>query len=321
MPLAPTRRDFVAMTTSAALGRMLKASAAAMQAAPRPESHASASGWFTGPFCLFSKPLPDMDWARLSHSAREAGFDGLDLTVRPGGHVRPERAAYDLTRALEAARAAGVTVPMITTALTSRDDPAARPILSTAGRLGIRYCKAGYYLYDTDDVRDRVARAGRDFRGLVDLAAECGVEIGFHNHAAYIGAALWDAASFIEPLDAKTAGYYFDARHAVAEGGAGAWKSALHLAIPRLKMVAVKDFSWVKTPRGWEDANCPVGQGLVDWTYVAAALCRARFAGPISVHIEYDVPGATAQIREQNVLSAARRDLDVLKAHLRASCG
>ena len=44
--------------------------------------------------------------------------------------------------------------------------------------------------------------------------------MGFHNHAAYIGAALWDIAPAIDRLDPRWAGYYFDPRHAVAEGGA-----------------------------------------------------------------------------------------------------
>jgi len=50
---------------------------------------------YTGALCLFSKPLPDMDWCRLAQAAKTVGFDGIDLTVRRGGHVRPERAAED----------------------------------------------------------------------------------------------------------------------------------------------------------------------------------------------------------------------------------
>jgi sugar phosphate isomerase/epimerase len=258
-----------------------------------------------------------MDWRRLSRSAKRLGFDGLDLTVRKGGHVLPERAAEDLPQAVATAREEGLDVPMITTALTSAEDPTAHPILSTAGRLGIPYFKAGYYLYEHKDVRQEVARAGRDLRGLVDLATQCGVQAGFHNHSEYIGAALWDAASFIEPLDPKWAGYYFDARHAVAEGGAGAWKTAVHLVKSRLKMVAVKDFSWVKTVTGWQDANCPLGEGMVDWKYVIVELCRAGFQGPISLHLEYEVPGATKEAHEENILAATARDLAFLKARLR----
>jgi sugar phosphate isomerase/epimerase len=258
-----------------------------------------------------------MDWRRLAESAKGVGFDGLDLTVRAEGHVLPERAADDLPRAFEAARDAGLAIPMITTGLTTADDPTARPILSTAGRLGIRYFKAGYYLYEGPDVRAELARAGREFGRLVELAKECGIEAGYHNHEAYVGAAVWDAAQFIEPLDARWAGYYFDPRHAVAEGGGGGWRAALHLVLGRLKMVAIKDFAWVKTTKGWEDANCPLGEGMVDWASVLGTICRAGFPGPISLHLEYDVPGATTAEHDAQVLAAAGRDLAFLKARLR----
>ena len=307
-----SRRRFLGAATAAACAAVAPR-ASALPVREGPAREAPSPRPYAGKLCFFTKPLPEMDWRRLARSVKSLGFDGLDLTVRKGGHVAPERAAEDLPRAVAAAREEGLDVPMITTALTSADDPAARPILATAGRLGIPYFKAGYYLYEHEDVREEVARAGREFRRLVELATQCGIQAGFHNHSEYIGAALWDAASFIEPLDPKWAGYYFDARHAVAEGGAGAWKTAVHLVKSRLKMVAVKDFSWVKTARGWEDANCPLGEGMVDWKSVLGELLRAGFQGPISLHMEYEVPGATTAEREQNILAATARDLAFLK--------
>ena len=53
---------------------------------------------------------------------------------------------------------------------------------------------------------------------------------------------------------------------------------------------------------------------------VANALCSSGFSGPISVHIEYDVTGATTAEREREVLAAAARDLGVFKSHLRDAC-
>ena len=256
-------------------------------------------------FCLFSKHLPELNWADLGRAVRDAGFEGVDLTVRPGGHVLPERAADDLPRAIEALTAQGVKVPMITTDLTSASAPAARPILQAAAKSGVRYFKTGYWRYSASpDVRAQVAEAGRALEGLAALARDCGIEMGFHNHQAYIGAALWDIAPFIDRLDARWAGYYFDPRHAVAEGGGGAWKAATHLVAPRLKMVAVKDCRWVKSAKGWAIENCPLGEGQVDWTFVGKVLRDAQFAGPISVHLEYEIPSGT-----QHTLDAARRDL------------
>src|ERR1044071_8293874 len=73
--------------------------------------------------CFFSKHLPDLSWSELGRSLRATGFQGVDLTVRRAGHVLPERAAEDLPRAVEAIRAQGLEVPMITTELTSASDP------------------------------------------------------------------------------------------------------------------------------------------------------------------------------------------------------
>jgi sugar phosphate isomerase/epimerase len=260
-------------------------------------------------FCLFSKHLPELAWRDVGRAVRDAGFDGVDLTVRANGHVLPEKAADDLPRAIDDIRAAGVSVPMITTELTSASAPAAGPLLRAAARSGVRYFKTGYWRFSaSSDVRGQVAAAGEALGGLAALARDCGIEMGFHNHAAYIGAALWDIAPAIDRLDARWAGYYFDPRHAVAEGGAGAWKAATHLVAPRLKMLALKDCLWTKSPKGWTVENCPLGDGMVDWSWFGSALRGTQFTGPISVHLEYDMPAGT-----RHTLEAATRDLGVAK--------
>jgi len=256
-------------------------------------------------FCLFSKHLPELGWSDLGRAVKDTGFDGVDLTVRPGGHVLPERAAEDLPRAIEALTAQRVKVPMITTDLTSASVPVAKPLLQAAARSGVKFFKTGYWRYSSSpDVRAQVAEVGKALEGLAALARECGIEMGFHNHAAYIGAALWDIAPSMDRLDPRWAGYYFDPRHAVAEGGGGAWKAATHLVAPRLKMIAVKDCRWLKSPKGWLIENCPLGEGLVDWAFVGKALRDAQFAGPISLHLEYEIPAGT-----RHTLDAATRDL------------
>jgi L-ribulose-5-phosphate 3-epimerase len=264
------------------------------------------------PLCLFSKHLPELNWSDLGRTVKDTGFDGVDLTVRPGGHVLPERAADDLPRAVEAIRKHGVTVPMITTDLTSAASPLARPLLTAAAKSGVRYFKTGYWRYSNDpDVRAQVTKTGAALVELASLAGDCGIELGFHNHAGYIGAAFWEIAPAMDRTDPRWAGYYFDPRHAVAEGGGGAWKAASRLVAPRLKMLAVKDCLWTKSTKGWQIDNCPLGEGLVDWSFVAATLRDARFTGPISLHLEYELPKGT-----QHTLAAASRDLAFLKRAL-----
>jgi L-ribulose-5-phosphate 3-epimerase len=276
----------------------------------------SRSSGFRGTYCLFSKHLPDLSWDELGREVKAAGFGGVDLTVRPKGHVLPERAASDLPRAIAGIRRHGISVPMITTELTSADHPTARPLLQAAAQHGVGLFKPGYWRFSSADVRAEVAAAGRALEGLAALGRDCGVAMGFHNHAGYIGGALWDIAPHLDRLDARWAGYYFDPRHAVAEGGGGAWKAAMHLVATRLKMIAVKDFMWERTEAGWRIANCPVGEGLVDWAFVATSLHGARFEGPVSVHLEYAIPGSKPEERTRRTLEAAGRDLAHVREHV-----
>ena len=182
----------------------------------------------------------------------------------------------------------------------------------------MRYFKTGYWHYTSADVRGRVRAVTNDLNGLAALARDCGIEMGVHNHTAYVGAALWDIAPAIDALDARWAGYYFDPRHAVAEGGGGAWKAAAHLAMSRLKMVALKDFFWAKTEKGWRIRDCPLGEGAVDWEWMGGALRDARFTGPISLHLEYEIAGATAKQRTDRTIEAAVRDLEFARRTLYA---
>ena len=237
----------------------------------------------------------------------------------------PQRAAEDLPKAVAAIRAEGLEVPMITTELVSSDDSTAVPILTTAAKLAIPFLKPGYYHYKFVDVRKELEQACHQFRGLVELAQKCGVQVGFHNHAGYIGAQTWDIARVMDTLDPKWAGYYYDLENAAAEGGAEGWRIAANLVMPRMKMMAVKDFYWRKTERkGWEETTCPLGEGMCKYRDFLRMAAGGGFHGPISLHIEYQIPGvsddqgiALSREKDDEVMTAAKRDLDTLKSLLR----
>jgi sugar phosphate isomerase/epimerase len=271
---------------------------------------------FRGQLCFFSKHLPRMNGRELGRSVKALGLDGVDLTVRAGGHVDPKRVATELPAFVDAIRLEGLAVPMITTELLSDADPVAPPTLQTAARLKIPFYKTGYYRYKFVDVRKELEAAGRQLKGLADLSRVHGMRLGYHNHAGYIGGPVWDFAPFIEALDASTAGYYFDVRHAVVEGGDGGWRTALDLVAPRLSMISLKDFFWEKSGGSWQQRNCPIGEGMVDWKRFFAMLAKARFHGPVSLHLEYDIAGATPAALEENTLAAAARDLAFVKARI-----
>jgi len=272
--------------------------------------------------CLFTDHLDDhgYTYAEVARMLQQLGFTGVDLTVRPGGLVAPERAADELPKAVAAFRAARVSVPMISTGLT-RADEGARSLLSAAGRLGIRYFKAGYYHYDDPARwRERLNAAKADLTPLVRLAREARVQCGIHNHAGpSVGGALWDGWELLEGLDPEWAGFYFDPAQATIEGGVHGWRLNFQRIAPRLKMVALKDFIWEKADGKWRTRWVPLGEGMVRWDLFFKDLAQVPFHGPLSLHIEYDPGGGTRAERWEKSLLAAERDLKILRRHLDAA--
>ncbi len=314
-----SRRGFLQVSSATAL-----AGAAALSAGLMTDASAPARGPFRGTLCLFSKPVPQLNWSELAQAVKGAGFGGIDLTVRRGGHVLPQRAAADLPQAVAAIRDAGLEVPMITTELHTADDPTAGPILSAASKLSIPFLKPGYYRYKYINVLKELEEAGQKFRGLVALAAKHGIQVGYHNHPRYVGAPVWDMARVIEPLDPRWCGYYFDLSQATMDGGASCWKISTSLVMPRLKMVAAKDFIWKEVgPHQWRAESCPIGQGMSHWKEFLHTLAQSNFRGPISLQQEYAIPGvadnegvALSRAKVPEVIAAAKENLDYIKSLL-----
>jgi L-ribulose-5-phosphate 3-epimerase len=275
--------------------------------------HAVKAGASQPIICIFSKHLAALNWEELGKTAKEMGFGGIDLTVRKGGHVAPERAVDELPRAYETVVKHGLSVPMITTELTSQGDPTARPILSAAAKLAIPRYKLGYYKYSGTDVEVSLKSVRESVGGLVTLGKEVGMQAMYHNHSgANVGEAVWDIRDITKGMDPRWIGYYFDACHAIAEGGLYGWQNSLNIAVTRLKAIAVKDFFWEKSGREWKMQMCPLGEGMVAWPAVFKRLAETGFAGPISLHIEY---------KTQDEQAAIVRDLAVLKALVKQAYG
>ncbi len=275
--------------------------------------------------CLFTDHLDhyDYSYAEITKMLAPLKIAGPDLTVRGGGVVKPEQAAEELPKAAAAFHEQGMSIPMLTTNLTSASDPTAKPILATMAKLGIRYYKLGYYHYhDVANWEADISAQRKELAGLLELGKGAEVVAGLHNHAGQsIGGALWDGWEFLKPLDRDRVGFFYDPGHATLEGAKYAWKLNLQRISPRLKMVALKDFVWEKTSKGWQTHWCPLGEGLVNWTEFFQLLVKLPFPGPISIHIEYDPGGSTRVERIDNALAAAQKDVAFVRQHLARASG
>ncbi|HOQ89411.1 MAG TPA: sugar phosphate isomerase/epimerase family protein, partial [Candidatus Hydrogenedentes bacterium] len=241
--------------------------------------------------------LQFLDYRELAKTCRELGLDGVDLTVRSGGHVLPENVTRDLPAAVEAIRAEGLDVHMITTRYTEASDEV-YTVCAEAARLGIPYVRIGSHQYDEKrPLSDQIQRFTEDLRGLAAAAEKTGVTMGYHNHSGprNFGAALWDLAGAVEQAGSARLGLNFDVGHARVEGGFYAWRLHARRAAPITKMCAVKDFVWKKDEPEW----VPLGDGIVDLVESLRILREeGGFSGPISIHIEYKTPSNDAMVEE-----------------------
>jgi sugar phosphate isomerase/epimerase len=292
--------------------------------------------------CAFSKHF---QWTEISETAaivKELGFDGVDLTVRPGGHVLPERVESDLPKAVESIRGAGLEVPMITTSITGTATPHTEAVLRTASRLGIRHYRWGGLNYTVDKtISDQLNALKPQVRALAELNEKHGICGMYHTHSGpgVIGAPIWDLWILMNELNSCWIGINYDIGHATVEGGYGGWIDSSRLIGKYMKGVALKDFKWGRNVEGetyhdpfdkslstagaWTPHWCATGHGMVNFEGFFRIIKSNNFVGPVQLHFEYPGFGGaengdkTITISKEELMSAMRRDLNYVKGQMR----
>ncbi|HZY80551.1 MAG TPA: sugar phosphate isomerase/epimerase family protein [Cyclobacteriaceae bacterium] len=309
-----TRREFLlkSMLTSASLSLLPSLSEASQTQADRPGKKS---------INVFSKNLHWLDYNGMAGVAAELGFDGIDLTVRPEGHVVPERVADDLPKAVEAVKKAGLNVHMIVTAITNADDKFTEPILKTAASLGIGYYRMGWINYDDKkSMNDNLDHFRSQMTKLTALNKKYKIRGDYQNHSGLsFGSPVWDLWMIIKDLDSQWIGSQFDVMHAQVEGG-NTWQLGLKLLKSHIKTIDIKDFIWKKADT-WKPEVVPLGEGMIDYARYLKFLKEFDLAGPFSMHFEYPLGGAEngakqITISKEELMKAMKRDLSLFKKML-----
>jgi sugar phosphate isomerase/epimerase len=294
-----TRRDFLAAQAAAAI----------------------RTGAASSKIAVFSKHLQWLDIPAMADAAKEVGFDAIDLTVRKGGHIEPERAMSELPRAAEEIRKRGLELGMITTAIQSVETPHAEAILRAAAAANVPFFRWGGLKYGHGDPERQIQVYRGSAKRLAKMAGDYGLCGIYHTHSGTreFGAAIWDIFEVVRNIDYKHLAINYDIGHATVEGGYGGWEISAKRCGPYLRGIAVKDFLWAKNDKGqWRPRWCPLGEGMVDLKSFFA-----RHQAPvIQLHFEYPMGGAEHGARvitwsRDQVLEAMRRDLSVLRPLVR----
>ncbi|MBA6316332.1 sugar phosphate isomerase/epimerase family protein [Cellulophaga baltica] len=269
---------------------------------------------------LFSKHLQFLDYDKMSKAAAELGFNGLDVTVRKGGHVASENVDRDLPKVVQAMQSYGLTPELITTNITNALAPETENILQTASQLGFKNYRMGWLEYsEAHSIPESIEKFKVQFAALELLNKKLKLTGTYQNHAGlHVGAPIWDIYQIIKDRDPNYIATQYDIRHALVEGGTS-WALGLRLIQSHIKCIVIKDFKWGQEEGVWKPINVPLGEGMVDFNAYFKLLKKYHLDNiPMSLHCEYDLGGAEhgdkeISISKEAVLKRIKKDLDFLK--------
>ena len=268
---------------------------------------------------IFSKHLQFLDFHKTGQMSAELGFDGVDLTVRPKGHVLPENVKTDLPRAIKDIEKGGSKCIMMTTAVSDIDNPLDVDVIATAAANGIKTYRANWFKYRKDmSLEESLDYYKWKVRQLGELNKRHNIVGGYQNHSGTkIGASVWEVREILDSVDLAFFGTQYDIRYAVAEGGRG-WPNGVKLLKDRIKTIVLKDFKWGQVKGKWKIVNVPIGEGMVDFDAYFKMLKSYGLNPPTSLHLEYPLGGAEKgrseiTVDRKVVYDAMKKDLMLIQ--------
>lgn len=271
---------------------------------------------------MFSKCLQTLSLPEVAAALVELGLDGVDLTVRPGGHIEPEEVEFKLPEAVDIFADQGLAIGMLTTSVCDAREPYAEAIFATAADCGIEALKLGYYTTrGFGSFWSDFARTMVHLDGIESLAEEYGVSANIHVHSGgFVSATAQTVSMLLEDRNPRYVGAYVDAGHMSIEGGLGGWSQGLDMLTGRINLAALKNMAWY--PReggGWERKVVPLREGLMDFKQYLGHLKTLGYDGVMTFHSEYQGSASFADLAVPELLAQTAEDVAFIKELLAAS--
>lgn len=272
----------------------------------------SGEAW---PVVIFEKPIQTLGYDQMGEELAKMGIQGIEATIRKGGHIEPREAAEKVPRMVASLAKNGqkAMIAACNVGSTGREDLEFLKVLQANG---ITRYRMDYFRYD---LKKPLLPQVREFTGkLAEIAAmnkELGMQALYQIHAGakYAGSLGWDAAMMFEKLDPAHAAVAFDLRH-IRSGSGLSFDTTIALLKKHLGSVYVKDAKWTG-PRSTKLKNVPLDTGMVD-RKVFESVVKGQAPMPLSLHMEW---GKSSIYPKKDVMEAVAnfaKDVRVLKSWL-----
>lgn len=235
-------------------------------------------------FSVFTKAWKAVPLERLGELVRRMGFEGVELPVRPGFQVEPERADRDLPSAARHLADAGVPIRSVASA-------AEESTIMACADAGVPLLRIMAPVRTDESYADAEERYRREFDALLPALDRAGVTLGVQNHAGRQVANAIGLRSLIGRYDPRHVAAVWDAGHEAVAGTEP--ELAIDTIWPHLRIVNLKNAIWLQTAEAgaasaeWSPYWTAGRLGLSPWPRVAAELRRRGYAGPVCLTAEY----------------------------------
>lgn len=273
------------------------------------------------PVAIFEKVFEGLTYHELADVVAEIGADGIEATIRPGGHIAPQSAAVELPKLVAALAQRGKRIVIAATDITAADQQGAEPLLRLLKANGVTHYRLGYYHYDKSrSPLEQVAGFAKSAAGLAALNQEIGIQGLYQNHSGggrrggYVGALGWDAALLLREIDPDAIGIALDTRHLRKDTGSS-WQTAVAVCKPHVRSIYVKDGVWFGD-RSLEYKDVPLDTGFVNaevFRHIRAGLAPM----PICIHMEWLGYRVFEKAEIPQAIEAHQRDIAALRRWLR----
>jgi sugar phosphate isomerase/epimerase len=270
-------------------------------------------------FVLFTDNLADLSVQDACRGAKAAGFDGLDLTVRAGGHVLPQNVTTGLPTAHKTAREEGVTIPMISTGITAADSPHAEDVIAAAHDR-VPSFKLGYWRYQPfGSLTKQLDEARRQLEGIIELTSRHHIRPCVHIHAGPILSNGPLSYLLLKDFAPSEVGAYVDPMHMCVEGALSGWEMTLDLLAPWVALVGVKNYVMQPAERDefgqqrFRMTYVPLADGTAPLPQFFKRLKGIGYDGVVSLHSEYKGGASWRKMTTPELLEQSATDLRYLK--------
>ena len=251
-------------------------------------------------YTVFTKPWKEMGLRELGEFVAGLGFDGIELPVRDGYQVPPERVG-ELSDAGKLLAECGVKIASVA-------GPTDERTIAACGEAGVPVIRICVSIPKDKGYFEAVEDCQRQWDALVPALDKHGVAIGIQNHCGRSVANAMQVHHAISKYNPKHVAAVWDVAHTTLDGEIP--ELALDILWPHLCMVNLKNpmyryAAWPEDEVGkWERRWTTGRYGLADWRAVAGLLKGRGWTGSLCLTAEYSNREAAARLIADDIAFA-----------------